>query len=152
MHLLHMSVDNNISNDEFNKLIGGFVENFKGILMLSELFGQVISKCDEAGVINLYNNEDLQNTKTYWVAYKKSGTRIVYYDRYGHRPPQELLIYFNFNGSVYFAYAGVPYQEEVDSSGTELCIHFFAFVDDMGDDDIYYSDDNDDDCNNVIDQ
>lgn len=46
----------------------------------------------ERGIINL---DDDNGPGTHWVAYKKDGMRVLYYDPFGDlRPPMELVKYF----------------------------------------------------------
>jgi len=46
----------------------------------------------ECGVINLDSN---RGPGTHWVAYKKHGNRVVYFDSFGNlNPPKEVVRYF----------------------------------------------------------
>lgn len=47
---------------------------------------------NETGIINL---DDKNNEGTHWTAYKKHGSKVLYYDSFGDlRPPKEVVRYF----------------------------------------------------------
>lgn len=47
----------------------------------------------ESAIVNL---DDSQNPGTHWVAYKKSGRNVYYFDSFGDlQPPIDLMRYFN---------------------------------------------------------
>lgn len=53
----------------------------------------------ECGIINL---DDQQGPGTHWVAYKKLGQRVLYFDSFGDlRPPTEVINYFRGNTVKY---------------------------------------------------
>lgn len=68
----------------------------------------------ETGIVNLDENA---GSGTHWVAYKKTGRKVMYFDSFGDLPPpSELMRYFNV-GSVNYNYK--RYQE----FGTIVCGH-----------------------------
>ena len=47
----------------------------------------------ESAIVNL---DDARGPGTHWVAFRKSGNRVVYFDSFGDlQPPIDLMIYFN---------------------------------------------------------
>lgn len=53
----------------------------------------------ESGIVNL---DDKEGPGTHWVAYKKQGCVVKYFDSYGDlRPPMEVLHYFRGNKILY---------------------------------------------------
>lgn len=57
---------------------------------------------NESAVINL---SDSSGSGTHWVAYKKRGNRVYYYDSFGSlRPPVELISYWGEKSDVYYNY------------------------------------------------
>lgn len=77
-------------------------------------------KCESA-IINL--DEDV-GPGTHWVAYKKMGKTVVYFDSFGNlQPPSELMRYFGV-GSVNYNYKG--YQEYDTIECGHLCLKFLC--------------------------
>lgn len=76
-------------------------------------------KTDEAAVVNL----DVQSGDgTHWVAYRKSGNRVFYFDSYGDlKPPKELLKYFK---DTQIIYNHDNYQKDNQYNCGHLCIKF----------------------------
>lgn len=76
-----------------------------------------INHAFENGIVNL---DDSINKGTHWVAYKKHGNIIHYFDSYGNLPPpKELLTYFFSNGHVHIKYN----YENVQKSNKYMCGH-----------------------------
>lgn len=49
---------------------------------------------NEAGIVNL---DSVRGPGTHWVAYKKRGNSVIYFDSFGNlRPPPELETYFKY--------------------------------------------------------
>lgn len=64
--------------------------HFRGIFMRNNLPGRPWR--NEAGIINL---DDAENPGTHWVAYRKVGMHVEYFDSFGNlRPPLEVVRYF----------------------------------------------------------
>lgn len=79
-----------------------------------------IHKNLETGVINL---DDSHSPGTHWVAYKKYGNKIIYFDSYGNlQPPKEVVKYFKSNGNVQIYYTYKKYQ--ILEKNTYTCGHF----------------------------
>lgn len=58
---------------------------------------------NESGIINL---DDKTGPGSHWVAYKKIGKIVKYYDSFGDlRPPIEVLHYFRNTNKIYYNYA-----------------------------------------------
>lgn len=69
---------------------------------------------NECGVINLDRNTGFG---THWVAYKKNGNNVVYFDSFGNlKPPKEFVKYMK-NCKVYFNY------DQYQQFGTTNCGH-----------------------------
>lgn len=79
----------------------------------------------ECGVVNL---DDYSGIGTHWVAYKKQGLRVQYFDSFGNlKPPIELQRYFN-SGPYYteVSYNYIPIQKEDEVNCGHLCLDFLA--------------------------
>lgn len=75
---------------------------------------------NEAAIVNLDNKN---NRGTHWVAYRKIGDRVVYFDSFGNlQPPRELMTYFGV-GSV-IKYNRNQYQEYNEVICGHLCLNF----------------------------
>lgn len=74
----------------------------------------------ECGVINLDRNTGLG---THWVAYKKNGSKVVYFDSFGNlKPPKEFIKYMK-KFKIYFNY------DQYQQFGTSNCGHLaLAFL------------------------
>lgn len=54
---------------------------------------------NEAGVVNL---DDKDGMGTHWVAYRKNGSNVIYFDSFGNlRPPKELVQYLKVKNIQY---------------------------------------------------
>lgn len=63
-------------------------------------------KKNEAAIVNL---DSVRGKGTHWVAFKKKGVKVIYYDSFGDlRPPLELIKYFykgrNACKNIYYTY------------------------------------------------
>ena len=75
-------------------------------------------RTNESGVVNL---DDSSGKGTHWVAYRKQGNTVTYFDSYGDlAPPKELLHYFN-GCSIY--YNSDAFQRGGYTCG-HLCLQF----------------------------
>lgn len=75
----------------------------------------------ESGIVNLDENA---GPGTHWVAYKKTGRKVMYFDSFGDlQPPNELMSYFNV-GSVNYNYE--RYQEFDTIVCGHLCLKFLC--------------------------
>ena len=78
-------------------------------------------KHNESAVVNL-DSED--NTGTHWVAYKKIGNRVEYYDSFGNlAPPLELRNYFN---GCDISYNYKRHQKYNTTNCGHLCLKFLS--------------------------
>src|SRR5436190_12557257 len=64
------------------------IPNFKGVFMRNELRNP---RKNESLIINLDSNRGLG---THWVAVKKRGDKILYFDPFGIQPPKEVILYY----------------------------------------------------------
>lgn len=78
-------------------------------------------KNNESGIVNL---DKSSGSGTHWVAYKKRGKVIKYFDSYGNlRPPLELLRYFCAKGRR-IHYNEIRYQGLNEWNCGHLCLAF----------------------------
>lgn len=57
-------------------------------------------RATETGVVNL---DKTTGPGTHWVAYRKIGNIVEYFDSFGVEPPSELLTYFGEKSVVYYS-------------------------------------------------
>lgn len=75
----------------------------------------------ESSIVNL---DDKDGPGTHWVAYRKIGNSVIYFDSFGDlRPPSELVKYLGV-GSVNYNYEG--YQEYDTIECGHLCMKFLC--------------------------
>ena len=66
------------------------IKNFRGLFVKNKL--PKIPLWNECAIVNL-DNED--GSGTHWVAYKKFGNKVIYFDSFGNlKPPEELVRYW----------------------------------------------------------
>lgn len=77
----------------------------------------------EMGVINLGNSK---STGTHWVAYKKYGNEIIYFDSFGNlKPALEVVKYFKSRErNCIIKYNYDDYQNYNDVNCGHLCLRF----------------------------
>lgn len=76
----------------------------------------------ERGIINL---DCINGTGTHWTAYKKMGSKVIYFDSFGNlHPPIEVLQYFNSNGPCKILYNYNNYQKYNTYNCGHLCLEF----------------------------
>lgn len=88
-------------------------------------------RVNESAIVNL---DDSIGPGTHWVAYKKIGSRVIYFDSFGNlQPPTELVKYLDV-GSVKYNY------EQYQNYNTFVCGHLcLKFICDQLVDRDYYS-------------
>lgn len=75
---------------------------------------------NECGIINLDNSS---GPGTHWVAYKKTGTSVIYFDSFGNlQPPQEIVKYIGSRNKIFFNHD--TFQSYNSFNCGQLCIHF----------------------------
>jgi hypothetical protein len=80
----------------------------------------------ELGIVNL---DRFSNQGTHWVAYKKKGPKVRYFDSFGNlRPPLELIRYFNSNGPTDVVYNFERKQKINSVNCGHLCLAFLRDV------------------------
>ena len=74
---------------------------------------------NESGIINL---DSSSGPGTHWVAYRKRGSRVQYFDSFGNlRPPKEVINYFR-GSKIYYNYE--KHQKYNTFSCGHLCLKF----------------------------
>lgn len=74
------------------------ISNFRGIFMRNSLPKKPLLK--ECGIVNL---DDKDGKGTHWVAYKKRGNKVSYFNSFGDlKPPKELIKYFGKNVLIFY--------------------------------------------------
>lgn len=75
----------------------------------------------ESAIVNLDNDS---GPGTHWVAYRKQGQKVVYFDSFGDlRPPIELMIYLNVDK---VNYNPEKYQTFNSFNCGHLCLKFLS--------------------------
>lgn len=93
---------------------------FRGVFSRDAL-PKVVHKL-EKGIVNL---DDDVGDGTHWVAYKKEGGHIQYFDSYGDlRPPKEVEKYLLSNGGGVIKYNYKRYQNFNSENCGHLCLIF----------------------------
>lgn len=78
-----------------------------------------IPKKNESGIVNLDSSE---GPGTHWVAYKKKGNDVEYFDSFGNlKPPKEVIQYFK---CCTIKYNRNCYQKFNTSNCGHLCLKF----------------------------
>lgn len=110
-----------LTNIELEKYAHRYkILNFRGVFMRDSLPRKIYTK--ERGIVNLDSN---RGPGTHWVAYKKNGSQVIYFDSYGNlSPPLELLSYFNSNGPTHISYNYDVYQKFNTVNCGHLCLRF----------------------------
>lgn len=91
--------------------------HFRGVFMRDTLPKNPWN--NECGVVNLDENI---GPGTHWVAYRKAGDKVVYFDSFGNLPPPKELVDYFRNCEVYFNYS--TFQTYNTSYCGQLCIQF----------------------------
>lgn len=75
----------------------------------------------ESGIVNL---DDKSGPGTHWVAYRKNGKNVTYFDSFGDlQPPEELMNYLNVNK---IKYNNQRYQTFNSFICGHLCLKFLC--------------------------
>ena len=78
-------------------------------------------RTNEAAVINL---DDKTGPGTHWVAYRKTGNNVEYFDSFGNlKPPKELVKYLKVDG---IKYNYNQYQKFDTFNCGHLCLKFLS--------------------------
>lgn len=94
------------------------VKNFRGVFMRNSLPRFPLWK--ECAIVNL---DDRNGFGTHWVAYKKVGNSVSYFNSFGNlSPPEELISYFGKNVRV--SYNKKRYQSYRSKKCGQLCVKF----------------------------
>lgn len=93
------------------------IPNFRGIFMRDSL--PTYPTKYECAIVNLDSNK---GSGTHWVAYKKKGSSVDYFDSFGAlKPPLELARYFR---QCKIRYNYDPYQKYNTINCGHLCLEF----------------------------
>lgn len=96
------------------------ISHFRGVFMRNDL-PKSGAKIRESAIINL---DDKNGPGTHWVAYKKNGGHVAYFDSFGDlKPPKDLMRYLGV-GSV--EYNHKRYQEYDTVICGHLCLKFLS--------------------------
>lgn len=77
-------------------------------------------RTNECAVVNLDSH---LNRGTHWVAYRKHGNDVDYFDSFGNlKPPRELVLYFG--RGVKISYNNDRYQNFSEHNCGHLCLEF----------------------------
>lgn len=96
------------------------IPNFRGVFMRNGLPLNG-SHYRESGIINL---DDKTGPGTHWVAYRKNGSNVNYFDSFGDlQPPEELMNYLNVDKIRYNCYR---YQKFNTFVCGHLCLKFLC--------------------------
>lgn len=102
---------------EFSKKLK--IPHFRGVFMKNMLPKRPHYR--ERAIVNLDNST---GPGTHWVAYKKLGNDVIYFDSFGDlQPPLELMIYLNVN-KVKYNY--IKYQNFDTFNCGHLCLQFLC--------------------------
>lgn len=94
------------------------INNFRGVFMRDALPTKAL--INESGIINL---DSSNGPGTHWVAYKKQGKCVHYFDSFGNlQPPIELIRYFG-RGSI-IRYNHDSHQSYNSYNCGHLCLKF----------------------------
>jgi hypothetical protein len=97
------------------------IKYFRGVFMHNELPSKIHK--NECGIINL---DESHGPGTHWVAYRKNGNAVIYFDPVGDlQPPPRIVKYFNSSGRVNIKYNYVMYQFKSYNCG-HLCLNFLT--------------------------
>ena len=108
---------NGPTTDQQLKRMAQNVPNFRGVFMIDNLPKK--PKFYENAIVNL---QKLSQQGSHWVAYRKVGKVVEYFDSFGNlRPPRELEKYFQYC-QVY--YNRDRYQNLDQSNCGQNCIKF----------------------------
>lgn len=108
----------NIDIIKYSKILK--IPHFRGVYMRNRLpkNGPLLN---EAAIINL---DDEDGPGTHWVAYRKSGNEIIYFDSFGNlKPPKELVSYLK---AYKIKYNHQVYQNYDTFNCGHLCLKFLS--------------------------
>ena len=116
--MLKKTIKNATTTDVQLRYLAQNVKNFRGVFMIENLPKK--PNFHESAIVNL---QKLSQEGSHWVAYRKIGKIVEYFDSFGNlRPPKEIEIYFRAC-QVYYNREG--YQDLVQSNCGQNCIKFF---------------------------
>lgn len=95
------------------------IPHFRGIFMRDSMPSSSPWN-NESAIINL---DTLRGPGTHWVAYKKTGYSVLYFDSFGSlKPPQELLRYLGSKCKITYNFEA--YQSYNTVNCGHLCLEF----------------------------
>lgn len=91
---------------------------FRGVFMRDQIPDKPKEK--ECAIINLDSND---GNGTHWVAYKKNGNAVHYFDSFGNlKPPMDLVRYFGVKNKIFYNHK--IFQKYNTYNCGHLCIEF----------------------------
>ena len=107
-----------LTNVDINKYVKKLkIPYFRGVYMLDTLPVRPLSR--ESAIVNL---DVSRGPGTHWVAYKKRGNKVLYFDSFGDlRPPLDLMRYLN---QAEIQYNTKRYQSFDSINCGHLCLRF----------------------------
>lgn len=93
------------------------IPHFRGVFMRDTL--PLKPRKYECAVVNL---DSVRSHGTHWVAYKKKGTKVHYFDSYGNLPPAKELIFYLKDCEINYNYK--RYQKMNSFNCGHLCLNF----------------------------
>lgn len=110
----------NIKIEQYARRFG--IPHFRGVFMRNRLPNRIHRK--ERAVVNLDNDN---GPGTHWVAYKKNGRQVIYFDSYGNLPPpMEMVSYFHSSGASHIQYNYNVFQKFNTVNCGQLCLYFLC--------------------------
>lgn len=109
----------NLDLMKYAKQLG--IRNFRGVFMRDALPRSGPRK-NETGILNLADEADLGS---HWVAWKKDGNKVFYFDSFGNlQPPSDLVTYFGSGKTI--EYNHKRYQDFNSYNCGHLCLQFLS--------------------------
>lgn len=76
----------------------------------------------ESAIVNL---DDAQGPGTHWVAYRKNGHHVTYFDSFGNlRPPTEIIQYLGEGSLIHYNHQA--HQDYTSYQCGHLCLQFLS--------------------------
>lgn len=100
------------------------IPHFRGVYMRDSLPNKIRQNY-ECGIVNL---DSSNGPGTHWTAYRKTKSKVIYFDSFGSfQPSIELKKYFNSNGSTKIFFNYNSYQNVNTVICGHLCLQFLIY-------------------------
>ena len=94
------------------------IPHFRGVFMISEFSRKKRKDKHEKAIVNIGSGGG-----THWVAYRRNGNKVAYFDSYGDlSPPKQLIKYFGKRAKI--SYNRRRYQSYSSDQCGQLCVKF----------------------------